>query len=150
MISPDGELCYYIAAKEIKNPERHTPVHQHTRAVRGRAAVLLTGFLHIQEVPLCCFNIANLTVINATTERKKLNKIETFIYVWLFFSWPYFRFHKACRGQNPAPHNLLVEICRRGFEFTGCLFVTQTCRKMRPIPLSSCTLCWGSYWMMEW
>lgn len=25
----------------------------------------------------------------------------------------------------------------------------QTCKKMRPMPLSSCTLCSGSYWMME-
>lgn len=68
------ELYYHIVGKisRTKN-KKDTPVHQHTRVVRGLAPFLLTDFLHIQEVPLCCFNIANLTVDNATTERKKLN-----------------------------------------------------------------------------
>lgn len=38
---------------------------------------------------------------------------------------------------RPRPRPMLVN-----------LFV-QTCKKMRPMPLSSCTLCSGSYWMME-
>lgn len=76
----DGELCYHIegkvsGTKKQTNPQKDTPVHQHTRVVWGRAPFLLTGFLHILEVPLCRFNIANLTMNNATTERNSTARV---------------------------------------------------------------------------
>lgn len=40
--------------------------------------------------------------------------------------------------------------CKYGLMDLGLKAVCLTCKKMRPIPLSSWTLCWGSYWMMEW
>lgn len=58
-----------ITQSEKEGRKKDSPVHQHTCFVWGLAPFHLAGFLHILEVPLCCFNITNLTKNNATTDQ---------------------------------------------------------------------------------
>lgn len=50
-----------------------------------------------------------------------------FIYVWVFFYWAYFQFHKACEAKILPPTSFWLKFSRQGLEFNGCRWHNQVC-----------------------